>query len=245
MVRARIDRGAKQLLGRHVAGSACDARRRIVLRIKAPERPCDSKVCDLDGSRAGEEDVLWFHVPMDDALIMGMRERLRHLDQPSQPLGLTCIGGHGVSEVSSVAQFEDQVRKPPVISRIVNLDDVRMPERRGDARLMEKAPLGLLAVRRGFGGIDANDFERNGTLKGLVFRAVNFTHGATTEELLDPVAIGEHGARRQPRVQMRSGRRKGRIRSSLRSCLVTRRITRKVGRRAGGSRRDVVHDNSS
>src|SRR5262249_19412499 len=84
---------------------------------------------------------------------------------------------NGIVETSLIDQFHDKIELTMVAAEGVNFDDVRMIDRRGDARLL----LQLRGVIRF--GIAPQKFQGDESIESGVSRFVNRTHPTDTQRL--------------------------------------------------------------
>ena len=144
--RVEISRGrhipAARLLGRHVGGGADDvagSRQRVGL-FTSVDDPRDAEVGELGGGAAGsgprrDEDVRWFDISVDDALLMRVGQRSRNRDDDLQDLTIReAPRCEKLMEGPPADELGDEVR-PVVVDRgLVEGDDRGMHQAGGGAR---------------------------------------------------------------------------------------------------------------
>ncbi len=172
-VAARVELFASALLGRHVGELALE---RALLRLRALVRPLrDAEVRNLDGAVVRHEDVRRRDVAVDDVerlaagaalFVRVVQAGRRRGDDPDgvrqrkwRRLPRRAVGGrvgdlrlrlHELAQVRAEHVLHREERRLAVRADVVDLGDVRVRERRREARLVEEhaQQLGLEGVLR-------------------------------------------------------------------------------------------------
>ncbi|MDA0160546.1 hypothetical protein OM076_09745 [Solirubrobacter ginsenosidimutans] len=134
----RRDLGPDRLIRGHVGGRADHEPGLGEVLADAPERLGDPEVRDLDAAVGGDEQVLRLEIAMHDAGVVGVREpgqyRLQHAGD---------LRDRGQPDVApqrpALEVLHCDVGRAVVLEEPMDRDDVRMPQRAGDARLREEA----------------------------------------------------------------------------------------------------------
>ena len=158
----------------------------------AAERAGDAEI-GHEGVGAGEEDVLGLEIAVDDALLVGVAERVGGLaDDPDR------VGNRKLSLAREPGPqglaLDERHREPedpapalrPSRSAVEHGEDVRVLQPRGEPDLALE-PLG--AERHGELGVQ--DLERDRTVVPKIVHEVDGRHAAAAELALDPVAPGQ------------------------------------------------------
>ena len=206
-VGARVGLLAADLFGRHVRrGSGYDSGvgeerlgQRVGLRLRTLEQFREAEVDDLRVAVAVDHDVLGLEIAVDDPALVRLRDRFRDLRQRLEQLRQTRAVVDARAQRRAVDELHRDVRNSLVVNlRLidrVDVDDVRMIERRSRARLLAKA---LQAV-----GIDGEaprqDLDRDAAVQPLVDGGVHRAHPARADLLgnrvvSQPRAGGNHPA---------------------------------------------------
>ncbi|HEU0031205.1 MAG TPA: hypothetical protein VFQ53_11270 [Kofleriaceae bacterium] len=206
-VGAAVDRLARELLGRHVAGRAdhhAGRRPRRVDRGRLQRRVRhrlgergrlgvgrvlvvgrqlrDAEVEDLDAAIAGQEQVVGLDVAMDDVGFVRRREPARDLGRDLQGLADRQRSvEQPVAQRLAAQQLGDEVRRAVVPTDVVQRQQVRMIERAGGPRfLLEPAqPLVVTAMRE--------DLDRDRPAEPRIGRAIHLAHATSPDRALDLV----------------------------------------------------------
>ena len=187
-VGARVDRFAADLLGRDVldrahqltrAGQAGD-RGRLLRQAEVRQ------VAVLTAGAPGDQDVGGLDVAMDEPALVGRVERVADLlDQPDRAIRVERrLAGDQLPEVVALDVPHRQVQPPVRLSCRVDRDDVRMIERRRDLRLAQEPLAEALALRE----LRRQELQRHLAAEADVFRAVDRSHAASPEQLLQTEA---------------------------------------------------------
>lgn len=138
-----------------------------------------AEVADLCGLGVGEKNVGRFDVAVNEAFLVRGLQTFCDLDGGAQDLRLgdTRVLRHEIVEAAVIDQFHDEIDLIVRVTGGINLHDVRMIDRGGEA--------GFLFEARGFGGIGteffAQKFERNEAIEPGVARFVDGAHPADTK----------------------------------------------------------------
>ena len=197
-VGAGVDGLALRLLGGEIGGGADDRRRLRDGGRRIRDGAGDAEVHHLDLAVAGHHDVAGLDVAVHDAGAMRVLECLEDAVGVAQGIG----DRHGavVDDVLQQAprhQLHDDVGhrmgraigiRLAVLAGIVDADDRRMRHAGGG--------LGLQPEARAEGGIGGElaleDLDRDLASEGDVLAAVDAGHAATPDQLVDPIAVGQH-----------------------------------------------------
>ena len=134
--------------------------------------------------RADEIHVRRLEIPMDDPLAMRFVERFGNLaGELEDALRDERTGFQELLDGPALEQFHGDEGLPVMISELVNRTDVRMLERRCQARLALEAaePLG------GADRLGTEKLDRHFAPETDVFRAIHDTHTAFAEVVEEPV----------------------------------------------------------
>ncbi len=163
-----------------------------------PLREAEVRQVDVVGAvGAGarvEQHVGGLHVAMHEAARVGRIEGARHLREDAdrvrrvQTAALEALLQVTPLDVAH-GDEEDVLGRPGLVDR----DDVRMVDRRGQLRLAQEAVTERLVL----GEAGSQQLERNPPLEPQILGQVDDAHAAQAEQRLDPIA-GELGA--DPRV---------------------------------------------
>ena len=194
-VGASIDPFAGDLLGSDVVDGAQEV---AVVADPAllgdPSREAEVRQVDVVGAvGAGapvEQHVRGLHVAMHEAAGMGGIERARDLREDAY--GIARLQATLLQALLQVAvldvahrDVEEVLGRPGLVDR----DDVRMVDRRGQLRLTKEA----LAERLVLGEARSEQLERNLPLEPQILGQVDDAHAAPAQQRLDPIA-GKLGA---------------------------------------------------
>ena len=132
-------------------------------------------------------------VAVDEPLRMSSVERIRDLrDDLERPGGSQhAFTSKHHAQVCALDVAHREVEARISLARVVDRDDVRMIEARGNPRLAEKA----LAESLVLGVTRSEDLEGNVPVEAAVVRAVDLSHATAADQLLDPVAADLDTAR--------------------------------------------------
>ena len=201
-VAAAIHLAAEELLRRHERGGAHEAA--LGVRVGATAHFRDSEVRDLGPAVLADQDVRGLHVAMDDALRVGVVERLRGRDHDLQTaLEGQPLAGDVLLEGLSFDELHDHGGPAQmVLDEVVDGHDGGMGELADRFHLAPEPPLVLLGrLVVAVGGQDALDRDHAVDLR--IARLVDHTHAASAEFLEDFIAsedggIGRGGALSRP-----------------------------------------------
>ena len=129
-------------LGSHVEGSAADFLQSFPVDVHLPSEPVIGQLADV----VLDQDVFWFYVPMDVALVQQHSEPLQDVDQNIQAdffWQLMFIGHQELFEVAG-AQFQDDV------GVVVSHSIVEHPNGVWAASLLHDLNFGLEGIQLGF-----------------------------------------------------------------------------------------------
>ncbi len=138
-----------------------------------------------------EQHVGGLHVAMHEAAGMGRIERARHLRDDAgrvrrvQTAELEALLQVAPLDIAHRDEEEVVVGRPGLVDR----DDVRVVDRRGQLRLVQEA----ITERLVLGEVGGEELERNPPLERQILGQVDDAHAAPAEQRLDPVA-GELGS---------------------------------------------------
>ncbi len=204
---APVEPGASaRLLRAHVARRAEDGARGRLAGLGAAVELGDAEVEDL-GDRdardaiAVEEDVLGLDVAVDDARGVRGAERVDHVMHHCQEIadGERRIAGEGVVEGQAREQLHHEVGGVLVVlADVEDVDDARVVDLRGDARLAGEA---VARERRG-GDVRVHELDRELAAGAEVRRAPHLAHAAEAEPLVDPVFALDYLARLHGRTSI-------------------------------------------
>ncbi|MEY2512728.1 MAG: hypothetical protein QOJ89_86 [bacterium] len=175
---------AADLLGRRVVGAADP----LVGARRAVARRCQPRQAEVRQERAvagADEDVRRLDVAVHEADRMCRAERVGDLreDRDDAPRR-QALGRHKLAQVGPLDEAHRDERHAVAVAGVVDGDDVRVIEHRGDARLVLEAPPRLVvAEQRG-----RDDLQRDGPLQRQLRRAVDGPHAAAAGERVDAVA---------------------------------------------------------
>ncbi len=205
---------AERLLGRHVPGRADESSRRRhrgLGRIVGLEQLRDAEVEHLGDRRAalvGEKDVVGLEVAVHDAA--GVRGADRGDDGREQVRRL--LEAHGAcarkvarERLAAKERHRQDGRTVSQLEHVEHVDDVRMRERRGGARLAQQAlsHRGPRVERR------VEELDRDGPPRVHLRRFPHLAHASFADERPQAVAVGEEDAGRDGPVARRRGRNVG------------------------------------
>ena len=180
----RRGRVAASLLRAEVLDGAQDGARHRSLGVVGEAG--DAEVGDQGTTVAGQQDVPWLDVPMDDPATVRHTERTCHVEPDPGGLGR---GQHRVPaqsgrQILTVHQRHDQVRAGRIRTGVQARDDVRvMQRRRGEGLAPE--PLDEVAIR---GDLRAEQLDRDDGAEPLVASAIDGGHATATDDRFEPVA---------------------------------------------------------
>jgi hypothetical protein len=166
------------------------------------QTPGDAEVCHQHVSIAGDEQVFWLDVAMDDPVAVSIVERMsgfhrdadgflyRQLMFSTQPLAqrFTLDIGHGIPQVSCG------------LARVVHREDVRMLQLRRELNFSLKA----LGAHRS-AQLQVQDLERSCGGEVQVMGKKNTTAIPPWPSSLDPVTVGKAGFQLQAKAIVQIG----------------------------------------
>ena len=164
-VGAVVERLSRDLLGRHVARRAQQhARGRLHVRVAQPR---DAEVHDLHAAVGEHHDVAGLHVAVDDAALVGRRERLGHARGDLHRLrGRERAAADEVAQLPAVEYLHRHEGDVALAPDVVDGDDRRVPDAAGRPRLLQEARLEVRALLVGAGQRDRLDGHRSGRAPG-------------------------------------------------------------------------------
>ena len=123
------------------------------------------------------EDVRWFDVPVNNALVVRRRKRIGDLDSDIERLvERQCFSRNATLQCLAIEKLHRNELLSILLINVVHSANVRMVQSRGGARLapesLQRMPLA--------GKIFGQKFQRHETAKFHVFSLVDHTHAATT-----------------------------------------------------------------
>ena len=140
--------------------------------------PCEAEVEDLDVAVLGDEDVLGFQIAMDDPALVSGREALSDLQSPFDGARDADFGGpQTVAQRGAFEQLHDGEHGPVDGADVVDGDEVRMRQRRNDARL-------LLEARERFGvrrRLRRKHLDGHVAAQARIASAIHLAHAAGAE----------------------------------------------------------------
>src|SRR6185295_7960685 len=127
-------------------------------------------------------------VAMDDALAMGVVERLGGLADDAQHLAQAraLAGLQAGAEVRAVDEFEGEVEEPLRFAGVEQGDDVGMQQPAGGAGLAQQALLALVDLLGPAG--ETHGLDRQLAVDLRIEGEVDLAHGAGSQEPLDAIA---------------------------------------------------------
>jgi hypothetical protein len=184
-VAAAVDLPALDLLGRDVVDRPDHVARLRDLGAVALQALRESEICQKCAA-ALDQDVRRLDVAVDQPERVGGVERRGDLaarvDRPVGPQA-ALLAQHG-GEVRALDVLHREVEQPVDLAGVVDRDDVRVLERRGDPRLALEA----LAEALRLGVFRGDDLDRGAAPEVQVLGPVDDAHAAAPEAGLDPVA---------------------------------------------------------
>ena len=180
------DRLAARLFGGDVGGGA--EHRADLGMARGGERACDAEVCDLHLPVSEAEDVLWLDVPVHEPLGVGGLERRAQLDRDRDDLRRweRAASFDVLCKRASVHVFHDDVGATPVLADVIDLNDVRVDEPRGQPRFaQESLPEGFV-----IGELQREDLEGDWAFEHAVAGEVDGCHPAAAEDPFNHETLG-------------------------------------------------------
>ena len=159
------------------------------------ERARDAEVRDLRAAVTVQQHVLRLHVPVDEAVLVGERERTGDVDGDLERLAHleTSFADDELLEVLAVDVLEDDVLAAFFLAPVDHRDDARVLELRHGARLALEA-LDEVVV---FVVLLVQDLQRHVALEERVVSPVDAGHAAVADDLLQLVSscdrLSDHG----------------------------------------------------
>src|SRR3989442_182089 len=157
-------------------------------------QPRDPEVHDLDAAVRGDAHVRRFDVAVDHAAVVGVRQRLEHLDHDIE-LALErqrLVLGDDRAQVAAVDQLHRDEELVLGFAEVVDRDDVGVLQHAGGARLAQEALTRVAGATHLGGGEPEGDVAPQHRVVGLPHDA----HGALADELVQlelaesPVLLG-------------------------------------------------------
>ena len=189
-----FDRTAVGLLGREVVGAADEhvGARDAGLPVRV-DGARDPEVGQLHGAVAGQEHVLGLDVAVDHALRLRVGERPAHLGADPRGLGRRqrALAPHARLEVLPLDELHDEVRPLGVLAAVEQVHEVRVRQA-GDQERLAPEPLGVLLVGQ---QPRVQALHRDVATQHGVGRAPDRRHSATSDQLVEAVALPEQGLR--------------------------------------------------
>jgi hypothetical protein len=191
-----------RLLRGHVAGRPHDGPGEGVPRVGLEPR-CQAEVGNLRHPIAGQQDVRGLQVAVDNPVAMGHVYRPRdNLDEGGRPAWILRLPARPLLQAPAIHIFEGEIRQPPRVADLVDLDDVRVDQSRDGLGLGEEPGLlldpGVLSRQHHLEGHDA--------IEGEVMGLVDHPHPSPAEHVEDLVTgDGPARARACARVPGRRG----------------------------------------
>jgi len=206
-IAAAIDRLSPALLGGHVRDLALE---RTDLRLlRATRRARDTEVDQLDRTFVADEHVARRHIAVNDAevLSVGARAGVRVIERGGDAVDdrecdrerhrLLALASEALdrADVLAMDELHREERRACVLVDLVHVSDVRMLERRGEARFVEEHPDEIRIVRDGRQDAldDAQLLEAG---RSTNTREIDLGHSAH-RELPQDLVLAEHRARRE------------------------------------------------
>ena len=206
LVRPTVDLAALEQLGGHVAQRAEDGAdpgdlRARVDRTDEPEVGQEHLLGRPPRGRSPEQDVVWLHVAVDQTVGMGLVEGTGDLVEDRQgAVGLESAGqAKDRRQAGALDVAHREVQLATHLTRVVDLDDVRVAER-GRETCFAQEPLTECLV---LGDLRGDDLQRDTSLQRRVFGGIDDAHPSTPDEGLDDVSA-ELVANREGRAHSRS-----------------------------------------
>ena len=184
-VAARIDLLAAQLLGSHVAHSAHDGaglRSQCghgVLTGIAANQLGQPEVEDLDYAVAGDKQVFWFKVAMNDSAIMSCSQSLSTLQSIFDCFANRQRSRHQpLSQRLALQQFHNYVGRTRVgRAKLIDAEDVGVVQSRRSPSFLLKAPQAIFIA----GQRIRQNFDRDFALQASVTGTVHLSHSACAD----------------------------------------------------------------
>jgi hypothetical protein len=193
-----------QLLGRHVMRGAQGRARpgeRDLLR-RGADQLGDAEVGDLHTALGIEQDVLRLDVAVQNALFVGVLQRLTDLRHDGQRLSRRePPGPHRLAQVHAIHELHEQVVKAARLSKVVHADDVRVVQS-GEHPAFAVETLGEVRIA---GQPVGQQLERH---EPVEMRRAGFedkAHAAPADEFED-LELRKRGGDTFPRRDFRRGR---------------------------------------
>ena len=171
-------------------GSGLGHRDRHRARVDAHRRAHrETKVEHLDPPLRRQDDVRRLQIPVSDATVVRMRERVSklHADPQDSRLGQTAFRNRGV-EREALDQLHRQAQLSTEISDLVDGADIRVVERRRGARLVLEPLSSALTV-------GSQELEGHIAAKALITSSIHIAHGAVADlrrDEIGPEAMSNH-----------------------------------------------------
>ena len=191
-VAARVDRVARDLFGAEVVhGAEHLSRRRERRRLGEPR---DAEVGDERASgRRVEQNVLGFHVAVNDAMVVGEPQRARDVTQLAQRLRAGRVAARSRMRCASDSSVHEAHDEEHVAVQLVGAMDghdvwVRQPPR--GSRLAQKP---LADDRRPTARCGGKRLDRDAAIELQVAREIHDAHAAAADLALELILAGERG----------------------------------------------------
>ena len=151
-------------------------------------RPGDPEIGHHAAAVMGEQDVLRLHVPVDDALLVGVLQRPRGLPRDAQrlPAGPSALPLESVPHRLALDVRHGEPETPCRLARVVDRNDVGVLQPGRELDLAKEA-LGAHPVRRY--GIE--DLERDLAVVAEIPGEPDRRHAALAQSALDGVAVAQ------------------------------------------------------
>ena len=233
--RVDVAPGVRDAPGDELGGEVGDRpEQRLPARRVAGGGAREAEVADLDAAVVGQQHVLGLQVAVDDAgLVRGDEPGQHRLEDVHRLLGREApVLAEEVAQGDALQVLHDEVRRAEVLALVEDVDDVRVGEPGGAARLLDEP----VAERGVVGEVGVHHLHGDAALEPQVGGEVDRRHAAAGDARADLVAAVEQPAHHGV------GRRGGHVRQCReRSCRSpgtrsVRRASRSAisGRRAPG-----------